>query len=129
MKIGMLLEAVHHLREEGGNARTLWGKLYGQEKNLTTSGIARINLYLHGIEDFQINRDYADVAGAAKVVTLDEIIKNDWILRIVRFPGWQQTIAGDREVKQALRKTLLKYKLHQEQDLFDRAYQYIKLYY
>src|SRR5438874_2018687 len=53
---GMLLEAVHHVREEGGNARTLWGKLYGQEKNLTTSGIARINLFLHGIEDFQIIR-------------------------------------------------------------------------
>ncbi len=53
---GMLLEAVHHVREAGGNARTLWGKLYGQEKNLTTSGIARINLFLHGIEDFQIIR-------------------------------------------------------------------------
>jgi type I restriction enzyme R subunit len=47
----------------------------------------------------------------------------------VRFPDWQQTIAGDREVKQALRKTLLKYKLHQEQDLFDQAYEYIKQYY
>ncbi len=41
----------------------------------------------------------------------------------------QQTIAGDREVRQALRKTLFKYKLHQEQDLFDRAYEYIKQYY
>ncbi len=57
-----------------------------------------------------------------------ERIVND-IDQIVRFPGWQQTIAGDREVKQALRKTLLKYKLHQEQDLFDRAYEYIKQYY
>jgi type I restriction enzyme M protein len=34
----------------------LWGKLYGQEKNLTTSSIARINLFLHGIEDFKIVR-------------------------------------------------------------------------
>jgi type I restriction enzyme, R subunit len=40
---------------------------------------------------------------------------------VVRFCGWQQTIAGEGEVKQALRKTLLKYKLHQEQDLFGRA--------
>jgi len=32
------------------------GKLYGQEKNLTTSGIARINLFLHGVEDFRIER-------------------------------------------------------------------------
>jgi type I restriction enzyme M protein len=54
---GMLLEAVHHVRERGGNIRTLWGKLYGQEKNLTTSGIARINLYLHGVEDFAVVRD------------------------------------------------------------------------
>ncbi len=54
---GMLLEAVHHVRERGGNIRTLWGKLFGQEKNLTTSGIARINLFLHGVEDFQIVRD------------------------------------------------------------------------
>lgn len=54
---GMLLDAVHHVRERGGNIRTLWGKLFGQEKNLTTSGIARINLFLHGVEDFQIIRD------------------------------------------------------------------------
>ncbi len=53
---GMLLESVHHVRASGGNAKTLWGKLYGQEKNLTTSGIALINLFLHGIEDFQIVR-------------------------------------------------------------------------
>ena len=53
----------------------------------------------------------------------------DSIVRIVRFPGWQQTIAGEREVQKALRKTLLKYKLHHEQELFDRAYEYIKQYY
>ncbi|HXX79639.1 MAG TPA: type I restriction-modification system subunit M N-terminal domain-containing protein [Ktedonobacteraceae bacterium] len=63
-------------------------------------------------------------------VMVERIVNDiDQIVRIVRFPGWQQTIAGDREVKQALRKTLLKYKLHQEQDLFDRAYEYIKQYY
>jgi len=63
-------------------------------------------------------------------IIVERIVNDiDQIVRIVRFPGWQQTIAGDREVKQALRKTLLKYKLHQEQDLFDRAYQYIKQYY
>lgn len=53
---GMLLEAVHHVKNSGGNVRTLWGKLYGQEKNLTTSAIARINLFLHGVEDFHIER-------------------------------------------------------------------------
>lgn len=53
---GMLLEAVHHVREAGGRVEMLFGKLYGQEKNLTTSSIARINLFLHGVEDFQIIR-------------------------------------------------------------------------
>jgi type I restriction enzyme M protein len=53
---GMLLEAVHHVREAGGRVELLWGKLYGQEKNLTTSSIARINLFLHGVEDFYIVR-------------------------------------------------------------------------
>ncbi len=53
---GMLLEAVHHVRENHGDDRTLWGKLFAQEKNLTTSAIARMNLFLHGASDFQIVR-------------------------------------------------------------------------
>ena len=53
----------------------------------------------------------------------------DEIVRYVRFDGWQNTHAGEREVKKALRKTLFKYKLHQDQDLFDRAYGYIRTYY
>jgi type I restriction enzyme M protein len=53
---GMLLEAVHHVRQRHGDDRTLWGKLFGQEKNLTTSAIARMNLFLHGAADFQIVR-------------------------------------------------------------------------
>jgi type I restriction enzyme M protein len=53
---GMLLEAIHHVRERQGDDRTLWGKLFGQEKNLTTSAIARMNLFLHGAADFQVVR-------------------------------------------------------------------------
>jgi type I restriction enzyme, R subunit len=53
----------------------------------------------------------------------------DEIVRAVRFPGWQDTHAGEREVKLALRKTLFKYKLHQDTELFDRAYGYIREYY
>lgn len=53
---GMLLEAIHHVKESHGDDRTLWGKLFGQEKNLTTSAIARMNLFLHGASDFQIVR-------------------------------------------------------------------------
>lgn len=52
---GMLLECVDHLKENGGDYRTL--KLYGQEKNLTSSSIARMNMFLHGMEDFKIVRE------------------------------------------------------------------------
>jgi type I restriction enzyme M protein len=53
---GMLLAAVEHVREHGGDPRTFFGKLYGQERNLTTASVARMNLLLHGIEDFAIKR-------------------------------------------------------------------------
>jgi type I restriction enzyme R subunit len=53
----------------------------------------------------------------------------DDIVKIVRFPGWQTTVAGEREVQKSLRKTLLKYQLHKEEELFEKAYGYIKEYY
>ena len=54
---GMLLGAIEHVERKGGDPRTFFGKIFGQEKNLTTSSIARMNLVLHGIEDFQIVRE------------------------------------------------------------------------
>ncbi|WOF16025.1 SAM-dependent DNA methyltransferase [Methanoplanus sp. FWC-SCC4] len=51
---GMLLVAALQVKEEGGDYRTL--KLYGQEINLITSSIGRMNMFLHGIDDFKIIR-------------------------------------------------------------------------
>jgi len=51
---GMLVETINTVREHGDDTRTL--RLYGQEVNLTTSAIARMNLFLHEIEDFKIVR-------------------------------------------------------------------------
>ena len=53
----------------------------------------------------------------------------DAIVRVISFPGWQKTSSGEREVQKSLRKALLKYKLHKDQMLFERAYAYIKEYY
>ena len=53
----------------------------------------------------------------------------DEIVRAVRVPGWQELRGVEREVKMALRKTLFKYKLHADQELFEKAYSYIKQYY
>jgi len=54
---GMLIEVIEHVRRAGGSPKTLWGKLYGQEKVLATSAIARMNLLLHGVEDFKVARE------------------------------------------------------------------------
>jgi len=42
---------------------------------------------------------------------------------------WQQTTQGERLVQKELRRTLLKYKLHTDQELLDKAYGYIRQYY
>ncbi len=53
----------------------------------------------------------------------------DEIVKVVRFDGWQNTIPGEREVQKSLRKTLLKYQLHKDEELFNKSYEYIKEYY
>jgi type I restriction enzyme R subunit len=53
----------------------------------------------------------------------------DDIVRKIRFDGWQATEAGKREVRKALRRTLAKYKLHKDEELFEKAYGYVKEYY
>lgn len=75
--------------------------------------------------------DLFEEAKNGKTPIMVERVVNDIdeIVRHVRFEGWQNTYAGEREVKNALRKTLFKYKLHQDQELFDRAFGYIRQYY
>lgn len=51
---GLLLNCALHLKDEGKEYRNL--KLYGQEINLITSAIARMNMFMHGIEEFKIIR-------------------------------------------------------------------------
>lgn len=51
---GMLVETMNAVKLHGGDPRTM--RLHGQEINLTTSAIAKMNLYLHGLDDFKIVR-------------------------------------------------------------------------
>ena len=63
-------------------------------------------------------------------VIVERIVADiDAIVKQVRFDGWQTTNQGEREVQQALRRSLLKYRLHTDQELFDKAYGYIREYY
>jgi type I restriction enzyme R subunit len=63
-------------------------------------------------------------------VVVERIVADiDGIVRSVRFPGWQGTKAGEREVQRALRKVVyVKYQI-KDQDLFDKSFGYIRQYY
>jgi Type I restriction-modification system methyltransferase subunit len=73
---GLLLNCALHLKEEGREYRTL--KLYGQEINLITSAIARMNMFMHGIEEFSIVR--GDTLANPAFIENDEIKKFNVIL-------------------------------------------------
>jgi len=49
---GMLIESMNHVED----SKLTLGKLYGQESNITTASIARMNLFLHGCNDFFVAR-------------------------------------------------------------------------
>ena len=49
---GMLIEAIRYMNDD----RATYGRIYGQEKNLATSAIARMNLFLHGAQDFKVTQ-------------------------------------------------------------------------
>ena len=73
---------------------------------------------------------FEEVKNGDTPIIAEQVVSDiDDIVRHVRFDGWQDTHAGEREIKRALRKTLFKYKLHQDQELFERAYNYIRQYY
>lgn len=52
---GMLISCIAHLKDQGKEWRNL--QAYGQEINQLTSAIGRMNLFLHGVEDFNIVND------------------------------------------------------------------------
>jgi len=70
---GMLLSCIAQLRRQGQEWRNV--RLYGQERNLMTSSIARMNCFLHGIEDFRIER--GDTLAEPKFVKGDRLMQFD----------------------------------------------------
>jgi type I restriction enzyme R subunit len=63
-------------------------------------------------------------------IIVERIVNDiDDIVKRVRFDGWKATSRGEREVQVALNKVLLKYQLHRDRDLFEKAYGYVKQYY
>lgn len=74
---GMLLECVQYLKKiEKSQYHTL--RLFGQEKNIITSAIARMNMLLHNIKEFEIKQ--GDTLDEPKFIENDELKKFDIIL-------------------------------------------------
>jgi type I restriction enzyme M protein len=75
---GMLISALDEVKRKGGEYRTLG--LYGQERNHLTAAIARMNLALHGVEDFQIARgdtlERPAFTDHDKLATFDVVLAN-----------------------------------------------------
>ena len=73
---------------------------------------------------------FEEVRNADTPIIVERIVaKIDELVRFVRFPGWQNTTAGEREVRKALRKTLFDFRLHSDAELFEKAYGYVRQYY
>jgi len=73
----MLLSAAMQLKRQGKEPRTL--RLYGQERNLITSAIARMNLFLHGFEIFASSAGHAgrsETAGRDSLRRFDLVLAN-----------------------------------------------------
>ncbi|RKM56730.1 SAM-dependent DNA methyltransferase [Butyrivibrio sp. XB500-5] len=73
---GMLIEAIRYMH----NDQLTYGKIYGQEKNLSTSAIARMNLFLHGARDFKVTQGDTlrnpNYINAGQLQTFDCVIAN-----------------------------------------------------
>ncbi|WP_415878548.1 type I restriction-modification system subunit M [Methylomonas sp. TEB] len=72
---GMLLNGVMELRNQNQEWRSV--KLYGQEVNLLTSAIARMNMFLHDIEEFEVLR--GDTLSEPKFIENDQLKQFDVI--------------------------------------------------
>jgi type I restriction enzyme M protein len=94
---GMLIEVIEHVKSAGGKSQLLWGKLFGQEKVLATSGIARMNLLLHGVEDFKVVK--GDTLREPAFFDGDHLAKFDCVIANPPFSleAWgAETWSGDR---------------------------------
>ena len=73
---GMLIECAHYIEHKGGNPRNL--TLHGQEKNLSTWAICKMNMLLHGLPDARIEK--GDTIRDPKLVDEGELLLYDRVI-------------------------------------------------
>ena len=94
---GLLLQCIHYVRKHGGDVRQLF--LHGQESNVATYNISRINMILHGIPVWEHKqgdslRDPRHLSNTNRLKQFDRIIMNppfsleDW--------GHDTVVSGDK---------------------------------
>jgi type I restriction enzyme M protein len=94
---GLLLQCIRYVKKHGGDVRQL--QLHGQESNVSTYNISRINMILHGIPVWEHRqgdslRDPRHLTGESRLKQFDRIIMNppfsleDW--------GYDTVAAGDK---------------------------------
>ena len=75
---GMLISAIAHLKQHGEEWRNVHA--FGQEINQLSSAIGRMNLFLHGVEDFEIANDdtlrHPAFLEAGRLRTFDMVLAN-----------------------------------------------------
>ncbi|MDD5163583.1 MAG: N-6 DNA methylase [Candidatus ainarchaeum sp.] len=88
---GMLIEIVRYLREHKKNPQNI--SLYGQEKNLNTWAICKMNLLLHGVLDARIEK--GDTLLTPKLLEDRQLMLFD---RVIANPMWNQNEWGRDEL-------------------------------
>lgn len=71
---GMLIEAVHHMK----NDQRCCGAIFGQEKNVTNASVAKMNLFLHGANDFNIM--CGDTLNDPKILQNEHLARFDCVI-------------------------------------------------
>ena len=73
---GMLIECAHYIEQKGGTPRNV--TLHGQEKNLGTWAICKMNMLLHGLPDARIEK--GDTIRDPKLVDEGELLLYDRVI-------------------------------------------------
>ena len=73
---GMLIECAHYVERKGGDLRNV--TLHGQEKNLGTWAICKMNMLLHGLPDARIEK--GDTIRDPKLVEEGELLLYDRVI-------------------------------------------------
>ena len=99
---GMLISCIARCKAHEENWREI--KAYGQEQNALTSSVARMNLFLHGVEEFRIINDDTllrpGFLDAGKLKTFDVVLANppysikQWNRELFAHDPYERNILG-----------------------------------